>query len=256
MIGIIIVLLAVCFEMLIGPSTLDAILIFALVILCLVNHFIEKSYTKKVTPTMNFIISCCFLTNRASENDGYEIGGMPKGTVPRLQTRKALKGPWGIKNKRKFNETVHWLLEEGHNKGCLEEMKQYQGHIKESPNPELFQKLLDDYPEKGILAWDLCRLCNVATWGTIAGYIKYKDAIALCVKAGKILQDNFDSWDDMIDNYLTGLWYWSGNKDEMKKRKEWYNIRRNSEKSLLYKSDFKMNLDENDIVKQRISVFL
>lgn len=60
----------------------------------------------------------------------------------------------------------------------------------------------------------------------------------------------------MIDNYLTGLWYWNGNKDEMEKRKEWYNIRRNSEKSLLYKSDFKMNLDENDIVKQRISVFL
>lgn len=53
----------------------------------------------------------------------------------------------------------------------------------------------------------------------------------------------------MIDNYLTGLWYWNGNKDEMEKRKEWYNIRRNSEKSLLYKSNFKMNLDKNDIVK-------
>lgn len=256
MIGIIILSVAFCCVMLIGNSMLDAVLLFIMAVLCLVNHFIEKSYIKKITPTMNFIISCCFLTNRASESDGYEIGGMVKGTVPRLKMRRALKGPWRIKNKRKFNETLQWLMEEGHNKGCLEEMEQCQDRIGESPNPELFQKLLDDYPEKGILAWDLCRLCNVATWGTIAGYIKYEDAIALCVKAGKILQDNFDSWDEMIDNYLMGLWYWSGDKEEVATRKEWYDIQRNNEKSLLYRSDFKMNLDENDIIKQRISVFL
>lgn len=256
MIGIIILLVAFCCVMLVGNSILDAILLFIMAVLCLVNHFIKKSYIKKITPTMNFIISCCYLTNRASESDDYEIGGMVKGTVSRLKMRRALKGSWGIKNKKKFNQTIWWLWEEGHNKGCLEEMKQYQGCTQDSPNPELFQKLLDDYPEKGILAWDLCRLCNVATWGTIAGYMKYKDAISLCVRAGKMLQDNFDSWDDMIDNYLTGLWYWSGDKEEAERRKEWYDIQRNYEKSLLYRSDFKMNLDENDIIKQRISVFL
>ena len=42
----------------------------------------------------------------------------------------------------------------------------------------------------------------------------------------------------------------------MLQRKEWYESQKNSEKSLFYKSDFKMNLDENDIIKQRISVFL
>lgn len=256
MIGIILILLLGCFELLIGPSIFDGIIVTILIVLCLVNYFRGKSYTKKITPTMHFIISCCYLTNVASETDDYEIGGMPKGTVPKLKIKRAFKGPWGIKNKRKFNETIQWLQEEGHNKGCLEEMEQYRERMDECPNPELFQKLLDYYPEKGIMAWDLCRLCNVATWGTIAGYIKYQDAIALCVKAGKKLQENFDSWDDMIDNYLTGLWYWSGSKEKMTGRKEWYDSRKNMAESLLYKGDFKVALDENDVIKQRTSVFL
>lgn len=256
MIAIIIVLIGIIIEMSSGFNVLDVILIAILAVLGFLNTFLEKKYSKKITPTMNFIISCCFLTNRASENTGYEIGAMAKGTLSRIRMKKALKGPWNIKNKRKFNETINWLLNEGHNKACLMEMDEYLGRVEESPNPELFNKLYNDYPSRGIIAWDLCRLCNIATWGTIAGYIKYKDAIALCVKACKILQDNFESWDEMIDNYLIGFWYWNGNKENMLQRKEWYESQKNSEKSLFYKSDFKMNLDENDIIKQRISVFL
>lgn len=256
MIGIIILLFGLGCELLIGTSILDAICIAILAVLCVVNYILGQKYAKKITPTMNFIISCSYLTNIASDLGDYDIGGMPKGTVPRIRVRKSIKKSWGIKNKRTFNETIQWLLEEGHNKDCLEEMEQYRDHIEESSNPELFQKLLTAYPEKGILAWDLCRLCNVAAWGTIAGYIKYKDGIALCVKAGKILQENFDSWDDMIDNYLTGLWYWSGKKEEMTTRKKWYDYERKNEKTIVYKSDFKMNLDENDFIKQRMSVFL
>lgn len=215
MIGIILILLLGCFELLIGPSIFDGIIVTILIVLCLVNYFRGKSYTKKITPTMHFIISCCYLTNVASETDDYEIGGMPKGTVPKLKIKRAFKGPWGIKNKRKFNETIQWLQEEGHNKGCLEEMEQYRERMDECPNPELFQKLLDYYPEKGIMAWD-----------------------------------------DMIDNYLTGLWYWSGSKEKMTGRKEWYDSRKNMAESLLYKGDFKVALDENDVIKQRTSVFL
>ena len=215
MIGIILILLLGCFELLIGPSIFDGIIVTILIVLCLVNYFRGKSYTKKITPTMHFIISCCYLTNVASETDDYEIGGMPKGTVPKLKIKRAFKGPWGIKNKRKFNETIQWLQEEGHNKGCLEEMEQYRERMDECPNPELFQKLLDYYPEKGIMAWD-----------------------------------------DMIANYLTGLWYWSGSKEKMTGRKEWYDSRKNMAESLLYKGDFKVALDENDVIKQRTSVFL
>lgn len=255
MLGIILLLSAVCFEVIIGSNTLDTILISALVLLCLLNYLVKKSYIKKITPTMSFIISCCFLTNFASGTDSYEIGGIAKGTVPRYKIKKGFKGPWGIKNKKTFNETINWLLEEGHNKDCMEVTRQYQNNIQNSPNPELYQIILDSYPDCGILAWDLCRLCNIATWGTIAGYIKYKDAISLCVKAGKKLQDNFDSWDDMINNYLLGLWYWNGDKEEMLKRNQCYTIRKDDEKSLLYKVDFKTNLNENDIVKQRVSVF-
>ncbi len=65
----------------------------------------------------------------------------------------------------------------------------------------------------------MCRLCNIVTWGTVAGYIKYKDAISICVKAGRILQANFNSWDDMINNYL-GYRYWCGEESKMKEKKE------------------------------------
>lgn len=71
-----------------------------IVILAIFDFVRSRIYKKKITPTMDFIISCCFLTNRYSGIDGYEIGAVGKNLRNRFRMRRALRGPWGIKNKR------------------------------------------------------------------------------------------------------------------------------------------------------------
>lgn len=254
MLVVVLLLLALLF------NTWDIILfrnlaLLIIVILAIFDFIRSKMYAKKITPTMDFIISCCFLTNRYSDSDGYEIGAVGKNLRNRFRMRRALRGPWGIKSKKGFYKTIQWLEEEGHNKECMQQIEQLHENPEGLTNKGILHRIDDDYPEVGIIAWDLCRLCNVVTWGTIAGYIKYQDAISICVRAGKKLQANFNSWDDMINNYLLGYRYWCGDEEKMRARKKTYDVWKANEKSKLYKGDFHVNLDENDVIKLRKTFF-
>lgn len=226
-----------------------------IVILAIFDFVRSRIYKKKITPTMDFIISCCFLTNRYSGIDGYEIGAVGKNLRNRFRMRRALRGPWGIKNKKGFYNTIKWLQEEGRNKECMQQIQQFHENPEGLTNKGILERIDERYQGIGIIAWDLCRLCNIVTWGTVAGYIKYKDAISICVKAGRILQANFNSWDDMINNYLLGYRYWCGEESKMKERKKMYEALKENPKSKLYKVDFHVYLDENDVIKQRRTFF-
>lgn len=65
----------------------------------------------------------------------------------------------------------------------------------------------------------------------------------------------FNSWDDMINNYLLGYRYWCGEESKMQQRKKMYEAWKENPKSKLYKVDFHVYLDENDVIKQRRTFF-
>ncbi|WP_455721949.1 DUF1266 domain-containing protein [Agathobacter sp.] len=254
-------LVIVLFVLFVIGAFSDFLFLCYLVIAAAIGLFIgnivyKKAYRKKITPTMHFIISCCNLTNRWSGCDEPEIGGTEKSIGNRRRMRGALRGPWGIKNRKKFNETIKWLQEAGHNKECMDDLKKLRTNPEQVSNQEALNMIAERYPQCGIIAWDMCRLCNVATWGTIAGYISYEDAIKICVQAGKNMQKYFTSWDEMIDNYLAGYLYWSGDKQQMAVRKNFFVSQKKEKKLPLYKVDFNTPLDEKDVIKQRWNLFL
>lgn len=58
------------------------------------------------------------------------------------------------------------------------------------------------------MAWDYCRLVNLANEFYIIGYITKKEAIDQIMYAAKILQDTYSSWDQMAQSHLFGRGFW------------------------------------------------
>lgn len=62
--------------------------------------------------------------------------------------------------------------------------------------------------EKGILAWDYSRLIFLCRWGYMCGYIDEEEAWTIITEIAKMLQKQFDSWDDLGRNYIIGRQFW------------------------------------------------
>lgn len=69
--------------------------------------------------------------------------------------------------------------------------------------------LAEKWGEKGILAWDLSRMSNLAQWGYMAGYLTYQEALEQVRPAAELAYTTFSSWEEFYENYLEGYAWWA-----------------------------------------------
>lgn len=153
------------------------------------------------------------------------LGGREK-TAENIKSIKErlLKKWWGIENREKLIETLNWLEESGHRKGMYNEGKALN-ELSQNQFIEILNKYKNDnqihqrlkeaywgyraYGEKSVIAWDYCRYIALCGWGYVSNYISEDEAWALIMPKAIELQDSFDSWGGMADNFLHGRAYWS-----------------------------------------------
>ena len=46
----------------------------------------------------------------------------------------------------------------------------------------------------------------------MGGVMEYEEAVKIALKACRLLQENFSSWDDMVGSYNLGYQFWRGKK--------------------------------------------
>lgn len=220
-----------------------------------------EAYSKKLTPTMRFIIAAGANTYQALECSRIDIGGNPANNWAKRHMRKLLKSGWNVDNADDLKETIFWLFNEGHNKDCMEMTKQYKGESESVQIKRIFESgannverilytITEKYEKQGILAWDMCRACNIAGWGFLAQYITYEEAIQISIDACKILQNSYGSWDDMMESYFLGLWYWSSNYSTTQNRMSWYEHSKKNKDSI-YNISWGTALDPQDVISPR-----
>lgn len=66
------------------------------------------------------------------------------------------------------------------------------------------EQLDEKWGDRGIMAWDLFWVSNLAQWGYTAGYVTYAEALELLEPAATLLSENFSSWEEAYENYLDG----------------------------------------------------
>ena len=63
--------------------------------------------------------------------------------------------------------------------------------------------------KKSITAWDCSRYISLCGWGYVVGYLSEDEAWERVMPAARMLQQTFDSWEDLGNNYIIGRQFWS-----------------------------------------------
>lgn len=193
-----------------------AVAIAAFILWIVISVIKTSKETSKYSDTMKFVVGVCFPTNAACECGVTTFGGGGKEDAG--VHKKRLKKNWDISDKESLEHTVEWLINEGHYGESQAYFEAYRenpsnikipGSIKQHFKDEVIEKIDHVVHKEGILGWDLCRAANIVGWGYIAGYLTYEEAFVKSVEICKLIQAHFNSWEELLDSYLVGHFYWS-----------------------------------------------
>jgi tetratricopeptide (TPR) repeat protein len=153
-------------------------------------------------------------------------GGIPTPTH-KDQVKKILMDSWDIDDKNSSMETIQWLKDRGHRVGFTEGYKKYlslsdsdkklilkiyENRIEEIENFLFYKDHGKEIGSKSLIAWDYCRIIQVAGMSYVCGYLSYDEAWKEIMDAAKVIQKSYSSWEDMARNYMLGGEFWSGDK--------------------------------------------
>lgn len=157
-------------------------------------------------------------TRYANHFTGYAVRDQKNAA----EVKKLLESGWSIYDRDGLIYQIDTLTDYGHNSDFLfyvdlidnltkkeyEQLLKEVGGIDEYMFP-LTKEISKKWGERGIMAWDLFRVSNLAQWGYVMGYLTYNEALEAAEPAVKKLQENFNSWEEAYDNYVDGHVWWS-----------------------------------------------
>ena len=181
--------------------------------------------------------NCYAILTKSNLNDIHQFGGEDKGSYGQARVTNGLESSWGITDRVSADETIQWLLAEGHRYSWAEEMEvlKYIGidymtdaEIIESLGEADGQLMIDmrnaynAHGINGISAWDYSRAMQLAGWCYVADYYTYEEALNKSLEIAMITQSQFGSWDEFAESYLRGYEYWSGSPANYNARRKIY----------------------------------
>lgn len=167
----------------------------------------------KLTPTRQFILAASSPTPANNYKCVIDIWGTHKLEAEVKRAIELFEWGWGDCTYENAKEMAYYCLESGHNI----KYQEYCAAGTSSPEfakeysklqMELFEEMKRRYPKQGMLAWDLVRTLSVVGGAYMGGAMEYEEAAQIALEACKRLQDNFSSWDDMVENYTLGYQFW------------------------------------------------
>lgn len=146
---------------------------------------------------------------------------------------------WGVTDRATADETLDWVLTEGHRLSFAEDAIYLEaiglGDVDEADREgfmlQNFDMTTDEadyyvntyemYAEYGVHAidgWDYCRALNLLSFFYLAGYYTEEEALDKSLEIAKDVQPLFDSWDELVDSYLRGYEYWAEESSEERRK--------------------------------------
>ncbi|MGB3477850.1 MAG: DUF1266 domain-containing protein [bacterium] len=147
-------------------------------------------------------------------------------TLEELEEQKlSLVRWWGIETREDLFSSLQWIEQSGHRKH-FDEMgsylptiarteEQYNKMIAQIEDPELINEwnvVLRNWHylgKKSLIGWDYSRYIHLCRRGYLLGLINEKEAWDFIMPVAQLLQQTFDSWEDLGENYLIGREFWS-----------------------------------------------
>lgn len=139
--------------------------------------------------------------------------------------RLSLSKWWGIDSREDLFRSLQWIEQSGHRKH-FDEMgsylptiaqteEQYNKMISQIDDPELINAwnvVLRNWHylgKRSLIGWDYSRYIHLCRRGYLLGLVNEKEAWDLIMPVARLLQQTFESWEDLGENYLIGREFWS-----------------------------------------------
>lgn len=187
---------------------------------------------EQTTPdTIRWVNASYAILTELNGNDYAKFGGMNINEMNKKMQILSLDKSWGVTDRKSADETLEWVLKEGHRTGFVEDAKflaqdigmddleeqDYLSYILYvfEVDEEQAQFMADtyvmykEYGEHAIDAWDYCRALNLLSFYYVAGYYTEEEALDKSLEIAKEFQPMYSSWDELIDSYLRGYEYWA-----------------------------------------------
>lgn len=190
-------------------------------------------------------------------------GGLEANDANRTAAQYVLDNSWGVTDKASADETLEWLLSEGHRIDFIADMEILESAgIAEIDEADRVAFLLDNfeldeesaeyyakwygryekYGEDAASGWDYNRALSQLANFYLAGYYTLEEALDASLSIAKTVQKSFDSWDDYMESYFIGYEYWS--EGDSGARREIYEKLRNASDNP-FAVDFKVELEKS-----------
>lgn len=137
-----------------------------------------------------------------------------------------LSSSWGVVDKASLVDAMATLLQQGHRSRFVRQLDLIRSNP-DATDQALAEKVAatEGWPastlafvrafapsvgDRGLLAWDLCRLIMLARDGKFLGYLTDDEAWSWINPAADKLREAYDSWSDLGESFLVGRMYWAG----------------------------------------------
>lgn len=182
-----------------------------------------------VSDTVMWMNTTYAMLTRANGGDVSQIGGYKKNSVNEAVVQQGLESSWGVTDRATADETLDWILTEGHRMDFVDDMEAMkEDGLLELPDDELMpalasygftedeaacyvevSKAFKANGEHAIDAWDYCRALQLLGWYYVAGYYTEQETLDKSLEVATTLQQLYGSWDELAESYLVGYNYWS-----------------------------------------------
>lgn len=190
----------------------------------------EDAFATELTDTLRWFNATCAILTELNGWDYSRFAGLPANEESMTVAQSILDSSWGVTDRATADETMSWILTEGHRVGFVDDMEYLDaagiGDVPEEEREAFVlqyyevddagAKALADgyryYKEFGpeaIDAWDYCRAMNLLGFYYLAGYYTEQEALDLSLELAAAIQPLYTSWDELIDSYLRGYEYWA-----------------------------------------------
>jgi hypothetical protein len=137
---------------------------------------------------------------------------------------ESLRKWWGVYNRKDVFESLEWAKNEGHRvdfetRGAyissLDEQTYNRLLLKNIFDPEkryeylMLRNYYKPLAQKSLIGWDMARYICLCRWAYLVGFLEENETWELIMPVAQKLQQTFNSWQDLGENYLIGRNYWS-----------------------------------------------
>lgn len=191
---------------------------------------VDDRTTVEMTDTVRWFNASYAVLTELNGWDYNRFAGLPANDDSMALEQQLLEDWWGVTDRASADETLDWILTEGHRVGFADNMKYLEeaglGGVSAeerkafildnfSATDEEAQGYVDNYAvyeqygEHAIDGWDYCRALNLMSFYYLAGYYTEQEALDKSLEIAQTVQPLFESWDDLIESYMLGYEYWA-----------------------------------------------